>query len=211
MRRGCPPALSGLQGMVVFSATLIHFSLTDPPASIMFSSDSLSWSLLVKFSSSGMWTSWEDPGRDWMDTLPMPAIPVLPLWVRWLWLTIGTEFAASFMYWAGIWASTRSSDSWPVTDGRCVPPQSSASMPIAEVSEGQKNSMFLWGDEEQAGFIPSIICRDSFLLSFLFFHWLSSCLDRLESMEAWIEAWRRGIRPSSKEDPPWDLEEESNI
>lgn len=42
MRRGCPPALSGLQGMVVFSATLSHFSLTDPPPSIILSSDSLS-------------------------------------------------------------------------------------------------------------------------------------------------------------------------
>lgn len=208
MRRGCPPALSGRQGIVVFSATLSHFSLTDPPPSIMLSSDSLSWSLQVRFSSSGMWTSWEDPGRDWIDTLAPPANPVLPLWAMWLWLVIGTELAASFMYWAGMWAPARNSVSWQeISVGRCVTPRSSASRPIAEGSEEQRSSMFLWGDEDDAGLIPSITCRDSFLLSFLFFHWLSSCLDRVESIDAWMEAWRRGMRPSSSEEPPWDLDE----
>lgn len=205
MRRGCPPALRGLQGMVVFSVTLSHFSLTDPPPSMMLSSDSLSWSLLVGFSSSGIWTSWEDPGRDWIDTLAPPATAVLPLWDRWLWLAIGTELAASFMYWTGMCAPARSSASWPVAIGRWAPPRSSTSRPMADGSEEQRSSMFLWGDEEEAGLIPSITCRDSFLLSFLFFHWLSSCLDRVESIEAWMEAWRRGIRPSSSEEPPWDL------
>lgn len=59
--------------------------------------------------------------------------------------------------------------------------------------------------------MPSITCRDSFLLSFLFFHWLSSCLDRVESMEVWMEAWRRGMRPSSNEEPPWDLERREDL
>lgn len=68
--------------------------------------------------------------------------------------------------------------------------------------------MFLCGDEEGAGLIPSITWSDSFLLSFLFFHWLSSCFDRVESIEACMEAWRRGIRPSSNDDPPWDLEDD---
>ena len=195
--------------MVVFSATLSHFSLTDPPPSIMLSSDSLSWSLLLGFSSSGIWTSWEDPGRDWIDTLAPPANPVLPLCAMWLWLVIGTELAASFMYWAGMWAPARSSASWAIMEGRWVPPRSSASRPMADGSEEQRSSMFLWGDEEEAGLIPSITCRDSFLLSFLFFHWLRSCLDRVESIEAWMEAWRRGMRPSSSEEPPWDLEQEA--
>lgn len=211
IRRGCPPALSGLQGMVVFSATLSHFSLTDPPPSMMLSSDSLSWSLLVRFSSSGMWTSWEDPGRDWIDTLAPLGNPAPPLWTRWLWLAIGTELAASFMYWAGIWAPARSSASWPVTIGRCVAARSSASRPMADGSEEQRSSMFLWGDDAEVGLIPSITCRDSFLLSFLFFHWLSSCLDRVESMEAWIDACRRGMRPSSNDEPPWDLKEDEKL
>lgn len=206
IRRGCPPALRGLQGRVVFSATLSHFSLTEPPPSIMLSSDSLSWSLLLGFSSSGMWTSWEDPGRGWMETLAPPDIPVLPLCARWLWLLTGTVLAASFMYCAGMWPPARISTSWPEDEGMWAPARNSASRPMADGSEEQRNSMFLWGEEEGSGLIPSITCMDSFLLSFLFFHWLSSCLDRVESMEVWMEAWRRGIRPSSPEEPPWDLE-----
>lgn len=209
MRRGWPPALSGLLGMMVFSATLIHFSLTDPPPSIMLSSDSLSWSLQMVVSSSGMWTSCEDPGRDWIDTLAPPTIPVLPLWAWWLWLAIGTQLAASFLYWAGMWAPAQSSVSWPGAGDRWVPAQSSASRKMAEGSEEQRSSTFLWGDKEEAGRIPSITNRERFLLSFLFFHWLRSCLDLVESIEVWMEAWRRGMRRSSCEEPPWDLEEET--
>lgn len=90
-----------------------------------------------------------------------------------------------------------------------APARSSASRPIAHGSEEQRNSVFLWGEEEGSGLIPSITCIDSFLLSFLFFHWLSSCLDLVESMEVWMEACRRGIRPSSTEEPPWDLENDA--
>lgn len=30
-------------------------------------------------------------------------------------------------------------------------------------------------------------------------------------MEAWMEACRRGIRPSSNDDPPWDLKQDEHI
>ncbi len=111
--------------------------------------------------SSGMCTNCEEPGRDCMSIRAPPAIPLGLLGCVVLPVAI-------FRY--------------------GVPgPSCSPLIPTAEGSDLQRMSMLFGGDCPGP---PSMACRECLWFSFLIFHCISSCFDRLES-KVWMVALRK--------------------